>query len=198
LTGTPFFRAAVDAYVVAVPSTCGDLNVYGDQFGDFLAGYPPARTLPYLSCVARLEWAIDEANRAGRSPGNSEQILARLSAVSAARLPAVRLRLAPSCRLIASRYPVLRIWQTNQPDFAGDRRVELTEGAEHVLVRRDAHGVSLERLARGEHAWLSALASDAPLGEAIERAQCVDCAFDLQSTLLAHLVSRTFADVSGA
>ena len=118
--------------------------------------------------------------------------------MAAARLPALRVRLAPSCRLIASPYPVLRIWQTNQPDFAGDRRVDLAEGTERVLVRRDAHGVSLQRLAPGEHAWLSALASDAPLGEAIERAQRVDCAFDLQSTLRTHLDSRTIADVSDA
>jgi hypothetical protein len=39
-------------YVRAHPSTCGDLNVYGDRFGPFLATYPPALELPYLPDVA--------------------------------------------------------------------------------------------------------------------------------------------------
>ena len=42
LTGAAFFGAAVDAYVVAHPSRSGDLNVYGDAFGDFLVQYAPA------------------------------------------------------------------------------------------------------------------------------------------------------------
>ena len=42
LVGAPFFDTAVDAFVRAHPSTSGDLNVYGDAFGDFLAGYPHA------------------------------------------------------------------------------------------------------------------------------------------------------------
>ena len=37
LVGTPFFDTAVDAYALAVPSTCGDLNVYGGDFPEFLA-----------------------------------------------------------------------------------------------------------------------------------------------------------------
>src|SRR6185369_980913 len=37
LVGVPFFNAAVDAYVRAHASTSGDLNGYGDVFGDFLA-----------------------------------------------------------------------------------------------------------------------------------------------------------------
>jgi hypothetical protein len=61
LVGAPFFNTAVDSYVHAHPSASGDLNVYGDAFGDFLAAYPHAANLPYLPDVARLEWAIDEA-----------------------------------------------------------------------------------------------------------------------------------------
>ena len=52
LVGAPFFNAAVDAFVHAHPSTSGDLNVYGDAFGDFLAGYPHAGE-PALSARRR-------------------------------------------------------------------------------------------------------------------------------------------------
>ena len=77
----PFFNAAVDAYVRACPSTSGDLNVYGDAFGEFLAGYPPAADLPYLPDVARLEWAVDEAGRAADRDGSPEGVLAALAGV---------------------------------------------------------------------------------------------------------------------
>src|SRR5215831_4821759 len=64
ILGEPVFASAVDAYVLAQPSTSGDLNDYGDTFGAFLAQHPPVAALPYISDVARLEWAIDEVNRA--------------------------------------------------------------------------------------------------------------------------------------
>src|SRR4029450_4994245 len=64
LTGAPFFHAAVDAFVATHPSTSGDLNIYGDTFGAFLASHAPSAGFPYLADLAALEWAQDEANRA--------------------------------------------------------------------------------------------------------------------------------------
>src|SRR5262245_28084906 len=64
LTGATFFDAAIDAFVAAHPPVSGDLNDYGERLGGFLGRYAPAVDLPYLPDVARLEWAIDEANRA--------------------------------------------------------------------------------------------------------------------------------------
>ena len=52
LTGTPFFHAAIDAFARAQPSQSGDLNVYGEALGEFLATYPPAADLPYIPDVA--------------------------------------------------------------------------------------------------------------------------------------------------
>src|SRR5258706_7705388 len=59
LVGAPFFNAAVDAFVRAYPSRHGDVNRYGGELARFLAAYAPARELPYLPDLARLEWAID-------------------------------------------------------------------------------------------------------------------------------------------
>jgi hypothetical protein len=195
LVGVPFFNAAVDSYVVEYPSTCGDLNVYGDRFGEFLAGYAPAGSLPYLRGVACLEWAIDDTHRAPDARSNPAQVIAAFSVVPADRLPALRIRLAPSCRLVASSFPILHIWRTNQTAYAGARHVALDEGADHVLVRRDPEGVSLERVACGDHAFLAALASDVPLGEAIVAAQRADATFDLESALRAHIAAGTLMEV---
>ena len=196
LVGTPFFRAAVDVYVRAHPSRCGDLNVYGGAFGAFLAHYAPAVDLAYLPDVARLEWAIDEAQRATDTARAPDLVLAALSRAPAERLPGLRLRLAPSCRLVGSDYPVLRIWKVNQPDHDGGERVGLDESADRLLVRRDAHGATLERLSADEFAWLSALQAGATLAVAIEAAQGVDASFDLGDALHAHIGSGTLSSIA--
>ena len=176
---------------------CGDLNVYGDRFGPFLAAYPPALELPYLPDVARLEWAIDEAHRATDASPRPDAVLAALSAVASDRLPGARLRLAPHCRLVASDHPILRIWQVNQPGFDGDDRVALDgASADRLLVRRDANdAVSVERLPAGDFAWLAALAGDATFAAAIDAATASRGEFDLGAALRAHIGDGTIAAV---
>jgi hypothetical protein len=104
------------------------------------------------------------------------------------------LTLAPSCRLVASRFPVLRIWQVHQAEHDGDMRVDLESNAQRVLVRRDQVGVALEAIDAGMHAWLAAIAREAALGDAIDAAQRVEPAFDLGSALRLHLGAATIVD----
>jgi hypothetical protein len=195
LVGAAFFNAAVDEFVRAHASTSGDLNVYGDVFGNFLATYPYAENLPYLPDVARLEWAIDEAQRAADFPRAPGAVLAALAGVRPDRLTLLRLRLDPSCRLVASAFPILRVWQVNQPDHEGDDRVDLDAGADALLVRREVTGVSLSQLAPGEHAFLAALAAGAAMGAALDAAQNVDAGFDLGTTLRSHMAGGTIIGV---
>lgn len=195
LTGAPFFHAAVDAFVAAHPSQCGDLNVYGGTFGDFLAAYPHAASLPYLPDVARLEWAQDEAARAADAGSAPPSVLAALAAVPAEGLAACRLRVDPSSRLLRSDFPVLRIWQVHQPDFAGDPQVDLDTGPDVLLVRRHGGEAGTERVPAGEFAWLSALAAGADLAGAIDAALAADTAFDFAAALGARIADGTLCGV---
>lgn len=195
LVGAPFFNAAVDAFVRAHASTCGDLNVYGDVFGEFLASYPYAQDLPYLPDVARLEWAIDEANRAADHAADPQAVLGALSAIAPERLAEIRLRLAPSCRLVSSAFPILRLWQTNQLDFVGDESVDLDAGGDALLVRRDSAGVTLAVLPPAEYAFLSALAGFATLGDALDAAAAVGGEFDFGTTLATRIADATIVAV---
>lgn len=195
LVGAPFFDAAVDAFVDAHPATSGDLNLYGDTFGAFLSVYPPAASLPYLGDVAALEWAQDEANRAADYASSPQEVLADLTLMAPADLPEARLALAPSCRLLASRHAILRIWQLNQDAYLGDERVDLDAGADLLLVRREARGVTIERLPAGEYGFLASLATASSLGAAIEAAQNADAAFDLATALRARIADGTIVGV---
>ena len=188
LVGTPFFNAAVDAFVRAYPSRNGDVNRYGGELGRFLAAYAPARELPYLPEVARLEWAIDQAAIAA----DARQLdLDALAAVPAQSFESLRFALNPSAYFLASPYPVLRIWQVNQDGFEGDDTVDLGAGGDSLLVLRGASGVTIERLSPGEHALLIALASRAGLGEAAARADAQEEGFDLTRALRHHVAAQT-------
>jgi hypothetical protein len=163
LVGAPFFHAAVDAFVGAHPSVSGDLNVYGDAFGAFLAAYPPAAGLPYLPDVARLEWAIHESARAADA-GPLDG--AALAAVPAERQPAVRLALHPSVRLVASGHPIAAIRAANLPARDGTMRGHWHP--ERVFVHREASAVRVRVVDAAEWALVEALRGGATLEEAVQ------------------------------
>ncbi|HZI84041.1 MAG TPA: DNA-binding domain-containing protein [Casimicrobiaceae bacterium] len=188
LVGPAFFGAAVEAFVRACPSTRGDVNRYGGDLPRFLATYPPARPLPYLPDVARLEWALDQAAIAADA-GSLD--LESLGAVPAGQLGLLRFTLHPSARLVTSAYPVLRIWQTNQPGHGEDARVDLSEGGDALLVIRGEDGVVIHRLTPGARAFLLAIGHNLALAEALERAAAADTAFDLGEALRTHVAART-------
>ena len=190
LVGLPFFNAAVDAFVRARPSTSGDLNVYGDRFGDFLQGYPPAATLPYLPEVARLEWAMDEALRAAdvsEAPAAVLTELAAFAAVAPEQLSRLRMRLHPSCRLLVSAYPTLRIWQANQALDAGDEFIDVAQGGDALLIHRDGNRVAIDRIAPSACAFLMALRDGRDLDAAMDAAEDIDPDFDLENALRSHI-----------
>jgi hypothetical protein len=191
LVGAPFFDAASDNFVRGHPSTRGDVNQYGADFSDFLGAYPPARELRYLPDVARLEWAIDQANIARDAPGFD---LAALANVPPELHSELRFSLHPSAQLVASTFPILHIWHANQPGSDADERIDLEEASDILLVvRRPAGvgGIAIERISRTEHLLLSLLTRGRPLGEAAESCAEMAPAFDLAGALQRHVASQT-------
>jgi len=186
LVGAAFFDGAVEAFVRAYPSRHGDVNHYGGDLPCFIATYGPAHALVYLPDVARLEWAIDQANIAADA---APLDLAALATVAADAWGDLRFQLHPSTGLIESPYPILHIWRANQPG-AGDETIDLGEGGDQLLVRRTAQGVTIERLDAGDYALLAGLSAGATLSDASRRAQILDPAFDLSATLQRHVASQ--------
>jgi len=188
LVGTPSFNTLVDAFVRAYPSRHGDVNRYGGELSRFLAAYAPARELAYLPDVARLEWAIDQANIAADAAPLDLEALARVPDEARGEL---RFGLHPSAALVASRHPIFRIWQVNQPEPHGDEAVDLTADGDRLLVLRSTQGTTIERLGRGEHALLAALGCGANLSDAADIAAAAEPAFDLAHHLKHHVAAQT-------
>jgi len=189
IVGAAFFDAAVDAFAAAYPSRSGDLNVYGAELAHFLARYEPASTLPYLADVARLEWALDESARAADVEADPRAVIAAISVVEEDAVPALRLLLHPSCRLLASRFPVFEIWKVHQPGYGGDMRVDVESGLmEHLLARRSGDVPLVECVDVCEFAWLRALQQGADFGGALAQAMEAEATFDLGEVLQARVM----------
>src|SRR5262245_28271558 len=147
LVGAAFFDRAADEYVPRHASLSGGLNNFGGAFGDFLTAWAPATELVYLPDVARLEWAIERVFHAADAPLLDVRAL---SGVPPAKLPTLRFKLHPATRIVRSHYPILRIWQVNQPGFIGDQEVRLDADGDDLLVVRKGAVVNVERLSTGE------------------------------------------------
>lgn len=159
LVGEEFFAYAADSFARSFPSRSGNLDDYGAEFPDFLAGFAPAASLPYLPDVARLELAIDRLTVAA----DPSPLARTVDAIGVDD----RFVLSPACRLLASDFPVLRIWQVNQPDRDGNDIVDLEQGPAHLLAYRNGFTVEIVEIGPAEFILLSHLEAGASVGEAI-------------------------------
>ncbi|MFO7481821.1 putative DNA-binding domain-containing protein [Oceanibaculum nanhaiense] len=144
LVGEEFFFAMARLYVAEnLPRTRG-LTHYGDGFPGFLYRFPPARSLPYLADVARLELAALEVLHAADAPAAAPDDLLALGE----NLAETPLPLHPAVRLIASRHPVLAIHAANSGDATGDG--EIADRPQSVLIYRDGPAVRYTEITAAE------------------------------------------------
>jgi hypothetical protein len=190
IVGNAFFEALARAFVRGTPSTSGDLNRYGERLPEFLERFPDTADLPYLPDVARMEWL---AHRAHFAADASDFDVTGLATVPLASAGALRLRLAPACALLASDWPLGRIWTIHQHDYHGAFDVDLDASPDRVLVHRPRWRAQVDSLAPGDFAFLDAARRGETLGAALGRAAATDSGFN-PSTALAHWVHARVID----
>ncbi|NIA68416.1 DUF2063 domain-containing protein [Pelagibius litoralis] len=174
LVGDAFFKAAAKAYIDLDPPQSPVLLLYGQGFGKFLDGFPPASQVPYLGDVARLEWARLNAFHAADA---ASLAIDRLAALPPADLAGLRFELHPSLQLLHSRWPVVSLWASSSgtdPDAA----VEMSQGQDAMVIR-PALNADTRILPAGGYDFIGRLLAGAPLAEAAELAALRDPAFDL-------------------
>ncbi|GJH06124.1 DUF2063 domain-containing protein [Paraburkholderia terrae] len=176
LVGKPFFEHAADRYIRENPSQCGDIQRFGHTFPTFLAGYPPAASLRYLADTATLEWLVHEVFHAA---DHAPLALSELASLAGADCATLRFRLHPACRLLASPFPVSKIWQLNQPEANSDDTIDASAGGDLLLIRRVGFAIGIQSLAPAEFAMLKALHEYQTVDDAYEIALQEDPAFAL-------------------
>ncbi|MGL4995735.1 MAG: HvfC/BufC family peptide modification chaperone, partial [Deefgea sp.] len=156
LVGEEFFDAMSLIYVRKNSATHANLHAEGDDFFEFIANFSPAAIFPYLSDVARLDWAIHSAHYAE----DTNSVDANLLAAQADRFETLRFEFHPAMHLIESPYPNAAIWAMHH---SGDAPKDLNE-AECVLVWRDQH----TKISALELRFITALQAKHRLADALE------------------------------
>jgi hypothetical protein len=178
IVGKDFFAAMARAFVVERPPRSPLLATYGDEFADFVGTFEPARELPYLADVARLEAARTRAyHAADATPVGAGE----LAALDADTLIGLRFDPHPSLQIVRSGHPIVTIWAMN----SGEQELAPIEiwSAQDALIVRPYLDVEVRLLPPGGAAFLCALAEGQSLGGATDAA-LADCPeFDLTSNL---------------
>jgi len=169
-----FFRYAAHEYIGESLPSHPCLAEYGGSFPDFLATFPACRELVYLADVARLEWAINRALHAAAADAADRSGLRTSDPV---------LMLHPSLQLVASRWPIGRIWRANQPDRDGHEVINLDDGEARVLVFRRDDRVVMIGIEESAYAFLDGIAHGARLEEANRAARRIAPSFNSAGTL---------------
>lgn len=180
LVGTAYFDALARAYGRAHPATDPDLNRFGDRMADFLAGFQPAATLPYLPDMAKLEWVL---HRAHYAPHHEPLTAQDLAALSPADFESARFALQPGCQLLTCNYAVGALWQSHQPGQEPEFPADFERPAWLAAACSRSGGAQVTELDPAQFAALQAMSAGKTMGDALDAAFAADPAFDLAAAL---------------
>jgi len=180
LVGVPFFRAMTAVFVRQAPPRSRVLARYGEAFPTFIEEFQPARTVPYLADVARLEMARVRAYHAA----DAEPVAA--AALSAAlaggdRIGELRIVCHPSVAIVGSAFAVASLWSAHQGE--GEVGDVDPDDAQAALVLREGLDVLVIRVSPGAAEFVAAILQGRRLGDAAGAAINAESAFDLPATL---------------
>lgn len=187
IVGDDSFAALARAFWHADAPQRGDVAEWGAGLAAFIAADAQLADEPYLADVARVDWAVHQAERA--ADGAPPQGLDAL-ADAGHRV----LRLAPGVALVPSAHPVVAIWQAHRSD-AADRfapvRAAFTEGrGEHALVFRNGWRGDVRAAPVPESRFVAALLQHRPLAASLDEAGAV---FDFGTWLVGALQAGLIA-----
>jgi hypothetical protein len=176
LVGEESFAALARALWFAQPPQRGDLGSWGEGLAEFIAAAPQLADEPYLADVARLDWALHNAEQtAEHGPATG---LERLAEADPADL---LLRLAEGLALCRSAHPVASIWLAHRSEaadrFAGVREAFASGQRENALVWRDGFKAAVRVLPEADARFMQALLDDQTLAVALDAAGA-DFVFD--------------------
>jgi hypothetical protein len=194
LVGTEWFRAAAAIYVREARPTDASMMEYGASFAEFLAQFEPAKALPYLADVARLDRFWIKSHTALDEEPIDPAILGRLPPEELAQ--AVLHPLASARWIWFAAQPIYTIWSVNREGKTLADDIEwVGQGA--LLLRHDGV-VSWRSLEQGACAFLDACATGLPLERAANAAVEAQPSVDIAHMLSDLLAAGVFASVGHA
>ena len=161
LVGDEFFRGLSRAFIAGNKPDSPVLILYGAGFADFLERFEPAREIPYLGDVARLENAWVEAYHAAEAKPLG---LSDLAKIQPERLGELVFAFHSAARLLRLAHPAASIWAGHQS--SGEPRAPERWAPEDALITRPDADVAVRILPDGGYAFAAALMAGVSLAEA--------------------------------
>jgi len=195
LVGEDYFRQLALRFLARHPSRSGDLHHIGAPFAGFLREQFADTSYRYFADVAALEWAWQECLVAEDDEAIDPQAL---QAVPPHAYAGLRFALRKAARLLDSAFPIVHIWEANQPGATAAEIIDLASGPEFVLAHRVSGDARITRLSAGEFALLSTLAKAEPLEAALDASLACEEDFDLGAALHRGFELGVFAQLSSS
>ncbi len=162
VVGEQAFARLVAAFIRAHPPQDATLNAYGRFFAPWLAKKARIGKRAQLTELAHLEWALVEAIHAPLAPALNGTDLATVAAHAWGR---IRLRPAPSLRLVPCRFNANTVYEA----FRQGRALPAWRRQPgSVAVLRKPDGLSRIELTANETGVLARLIAGKPLAEALD------------------------------
>lgn len=162
LVGEDWFGAAAAIYAEARPSDDPVMAAHGEDFPEWLADFEPARDLPYLALIARMDRAWIEAHLSADACCLDYSVV---SGAGAAALAGQRLVLHPSVRLFWCDWTAPSLWLAHRH---GDDAADLVwePGGEGLMIHRPDDTVLSTRLTLAAWTFLDACRAGRSVGSA--------------------------------
>jgi hypothetical protein len=147
LLGKNFFKVLATSFIQSHPPRSPCLYTYSNNFADYIASFSPVQELPYISHVARLDYAINLAHHGANAFHiNAETI----SAIQPELHGQMTFTPHPAMTMISSPYPVYDIWFMHQSVSELDCAITLDVGAQDVLITRPQFDPKVTLIPAGE------------------------------------------------
>lgn len=160
LVGLEFFEYAFVQYKKKHPNNKYDISRYGDNFPKFLADFEACKDFAYLSDVAQLELMCHQACLSKKDPLQDFSLLGTLDEATLAR---VSFLLPSSASLLKSEYPLLEIYNANQPECLEPKEVNLDQGGDRLFIFQNNLDLKIASLSKPEFDCLMHFKNQQPL-----------------------------------
>lgn len=167
LVGEACFNVTAKDYIALVHADNVPLHEYGHRFATFLSCFEPLKTIPYLSDIAKLEWAYHMALHSPYAPLFDASTLAVISEDDYGKL---RFRTASSSQILSSTHPVLLIWQYHQDGTIHHTPIQMEVGDYRYYLYKRGWEIFIEPITAGQYRFLEALGNTSTF-----EAACTHC-----------------------
>lgn len=189
LVGEEFFNAVARLFIDQCPPQSPVMMEYGSNFSTFISQFPGTESVPYLSDMAKLEWACLQSYHASDTATITP---AELSQVPQDQLLNSQLTMHPAVDAIVSAWPIASIWSAVKGLIDGDS-IQTSKG-EIVVIARPNYDVNVHQIEPPVLDFLKLLTDGNVISDAASQLLDKQPEFDVGSALLSLTQIGVFAE----